>query len=134
MEREKTYSASEVSCDWGGMTITGYATGEAIKGEPNADKFTQKIGIKGEVVISENLDKSGTVTLKLFSTSASLAQMRKDSQDGARKQFTVRNKAADGGLVLSRPNCTIKRVPGFSFGEEVSEVEVQINIPRFEYQ
>jgi hypothetical protein len=68
--RVTTYSADEVTLSLFGRQIdSGYADGEFVSVEKDADDFTDKAGSDGEVARAKTNDKRATWKVKLLQTS-----------------------------------------------------------------
>lgn len=65
------YSADQVSCSLAGFDLAqGIVQGTFLTIERESDSFTEKVGSDGSVVISKNLDRRATVTIKVLQSSA----------------------------------------------------------------
>jgi len=64
-----TYSPNQISVIIDDLPVTGFADGEGIKVERNADSFTYVKGMSGEGARVKTVDNSGKVTLTLMQTS-----------------------------------------------------------------
>lgn len=128
------FDATQVSAVWGGMVVTGYADDNAIDVQYNEDHVTPKTGLMGDTVYSVNGNRSGTVKLSLFATSASLRQLRNDAQNSARRSLVLRNAGLDGGFLVAAEDCMILKTPGLIVAKEAGNVEVSIYIPRLKIE
>jgi hypothetical protein len=54
-----------------GLEVDGFSDGSFIKIKRNKDLYTQKVGAKGDVVDIKSADRTGTLTMSIFSTAAS---------------------------------------------------------------
>lgn len=123
------FDPEKVTCLVDNAAVTGYADGSTIKAERNGDDVTPQTGIQGDFVYSMNGDRSGTITFSLFSTSASLARLRRIAQQRRTVAVTLRNANGDGGFIVSHQDCRILKTPGFEGGTNAAAIEVRIHVP-----
>ncbi|WP_446662951.1 phage structural protein [Geobacillus sp. CCR] len=122
-----TYDFQRVSVIVKGAYITGFMDGEVIKVEKNEDDVTPHVGADGGVTYAESADQTGTVTLTLKQTSASLPflqQLRK-SKEIFPIQIVDNNTNA---YRVGGSQARIVKMPDRSWGNEVQGVEVQIHV------
>jgi len=62
----RRYSPAQVKITFGGILISGYAEGTFIEVERNEDRYTTQVGSLGEVTRTQNLNRTGKVTLTLM--------------------------------------------------------------------
>ncbi|QXJ39589.1 hypothetical protein BV455_02955 [Parageobacillus caldoxylosilyticus] len=123
----QTYDFKKVSVIADGVFITGYHDGSVIKVEKNEDDVTPHVGADGEVTYAESADQTGTITLTLKQTSASLPflqQLRK-----SKKIFPI--QIVDNNTNAYRvggSEARILKMPDREWGNEVQPVEVQIHV------
>lgn len=122
-----TYDFKKVSVIVDGAFVVGFMDGEPIQVEKNEDDVTPHVGADGEVTYAESADQTGTITLTLKQTSASLPflqQLRK-----SKKIFPIQivdnntNTYRTGGS-----EARIVKMPSRSWGTEVQGVEVEIHV------
>ena len=71
-ETLKTYSPAEVEVNWAGyVAIKNFADGTAIEMQRNTDNTRQLVGMQGDVGLTYNPDKTGTVSFTLMQTGES---------------------------------------------------------------
>lgn len=122
-----TYDFKKVSVIVDGVYITGFMDGEVIQVEKNEDDVIPHVGADGNVTYAESADQTGTITLTLKQTSASLPflqQLRK-----SKKIFPIQivdnntNAYRTGGS-----EARILKMPDRTWGNEVQGVEIQIHV------
>lgn len=136
--RVTTYSADEVVLSLAGLAInSGYADGEFVSVEPEADDFTDKVGADGEVVRMKNLDRRATVKIKLLQTSEGndlLSQLRATGLVGVNGADIGSFLLTDlsGAMKVRADKGWIMKPPNVSRGREVAEYEWTIRLAHTE--
>jgi len=127
-----SYDPTKVNVVVAGRIITGFAADGVINLTRNADSITPAVGAKGDVVYSENADKTGTAAMTLMSTSASLAYLRE--LEAKRKMVTVsvQDKNDADGFIMSCDNCRVLKMPDANRAKEQGSVTVNIYVPALE--
>lgn len=122
-----TYDFKKVSVIVDGTFIVGFMDGEPIQVEKNEDDITPHVGAGGDVTYAESADQTGTITLTLKQTSASLPflqQLRK-----SKKIFPIQIIDSNNGTYRAGGSeARIVKMPSRSWGAEVQGVEVQIHV------
>lgn len=127
----KLYNANEVTCSVSGIPIhktAGYADGEFIRIEYEADGVVDVVGTDGEVTASLSNDERALVTLILMKSS--------DSNDLLSalyaKQVATKMRTGVGALLIKdnsgrslhqATSCWIRKLPNVAYGREVASVE-----------
>ncbi|MBA2878052.1 hypothetical protein HNR63_001106 [Anoxybacillus kamchatkensis] len=127
MGKTKTYDFKKVSVIVNGVFIAGFMDGEPISVEKNEDDIIPHVGADGDVTYAESADKTGTITLTLKQTSASLPflqNLRKSKKIFSIQIVDINNGAYRAGGTEAR----IMKMPSRSWGTEVQGVEVQIHV------
>jgi structural protein KPP10_ORF10 len=127
-QRLALYDADQVTVSINGIPISGYADGEFLSIEPEADNFSDVVGSDGEVARSKTNDRRATVTLTLLQTSASnallsaLANLDKAAPGGLGVgALLVRDR--QGTAIFSAAECWISKEPTRGFGREAGPRE-----------
>lgn len=131
----KTYNSDEVTVILAGIPIMGgYADGEFLRIEEEADAFLDVVGTDGEVTRSKSRDGRATVTLILMQsadandTLSALHTLDKNTPGGAGiGEMLVRDR---GGRALYRGQCWIAKAPSVSFGREAGPREWKLRVPK----
>ena len=122
-----TYDFKKVSVIVDGVFIVGFMDGEPIQVEKNEDDITPHVGAGGDVTYAESADQTGTITLTLKQTSASLPflqQLRK-----SKRIFPIQIVDSNTNTYrVSGSEARIVKMPSRSWGAEVQGVEVQIHV------
>lgn len=122
-----TYDFKKVSVIVDGAFIVGFMDGEPIQVEKNEDDITPHVGADGDVTYAESADQTGTITLTLKQTSASLPflqQLRK-----SKRIFPIQIVDSNTNTYrVGGSEARIVKMPSRSWGAEVQGVEVQIHV------
>jgi hypothetical protein len=65
------YSPKDVVCSWNGIAITGFAPDSFLRLQRNSDLVTPVVGAGGDVALTRNADKTGTIEIELMQTAES---------------------------------------------------------------
>lgn len=103
--------------------VTGYADGDAIQGERSEDKFSHFVGADGGVTVNETNNDTGTITLTVKPTSASLPLLK--ALHKSRKLVNVMIHDTKNNARVTGEDCVIQ-APSFARGAEAAGVEIQI--------
>lgn len=134
----KSYDSNQVTVIICGIPMVGgYADGEFLRIENDADLFTDVVGTDGEVTRSPTNDGRALATLILMQSSDSndildgIASRDANAPNGAGVgEFLVRDNS--GRAIYKARTCWIKKRPNPSFGREAGPREWQIRIPKFD--
>lgn len=130
----KVYDADQVSISIAGIPIlSGFADGEFLKIEQEADDFTDKVGTDGEVTRSKTNDRRATVTILLMQSSAgnaalsALSNVDRLAPNGAGVgSLLVRDRL--GTAVYSAAQAWISKPPDVSFDREATSREWTLRV------
>lgn len=117
-----TLDPKKVIISFLGNIITGFADGEFITVERDADAFTKYVGADGQVARARNNNKSATVTITLAQGSPSNAVLsaaaRLDELAGTGVgEFLM--KDLGGATMWRAPNSWIRKLPATPMGKEI---------------
>jgi hypothetical protein len=119
---------SQVTIAFAGVQIVGFADGEFITIEQNANDFESVAGTDGRVATSRTNDRRATITIKLLQTSPSnddLSTIRNAGINGPNGRhvgaFTVRDRS--GRAVYRAAEAWIQKPPSVSFDRTVTTRE-----------
>lgn len=123
-----TYDPLDVNVVVNGTILTGFADGTMIKVEKDEDRYTAKVGTKGEVARARNANEMGKVTVTLSQDSPSnsyLSQLEK-----GKDTFPVNVVDQNFGVTSGGNDGWILKNPGVEYGKEVSNREWVFVIPK----
>lgn len=114
----RTYDPTEVQINLGPLTISGFADGSFIKiTRSKQDRYSVKVGTKGEVSRSKVTDNSGTITISLKHTSPCNAKLYLLEKSPATFPVTVIENG-DTKFVATVTEAWIAKTPEPDFGAE----------------
>lgn len=120
-----------------GTEIVGFADGTFVEGEQNEERFAQHVGAKGEVTWVRNADATGKITLTLKHNSPSNAFLhdlfKQQDEAGAEPlSVSVQDRNFEGDVSASGSEAKIIKLPGFTRGAEVEDVEWEFLVADYE--
>ena len=121
MTKHTTYSLADWTGTLDGLQVQGLADGDdAIMVSYNSEAGSRQVGVSGDTVFSQSMDRSATITLKLLvssSTHRRLSQKIAMKQSGVKVPafpFSCKNSGTgEGGSATS---CNITGVPDLTEG------------------
>ncbi len=128
-----TYSAAATSVVYAGHIVEGFDEGDdAIEVSRAKDSIQATIGIKGDAVISQSTDKSGTITLRLLAGAVSndfLSSKSNASDAGSlfAGDITIMEVGTKAGVIAEK--CIIQKSPDFTRGAKAAGLEWVIFSP-----
>ncbi|HDR4393017.1 DUF3277 domain-containing protein [Bacillus cereus] len=122
-----SYDPKKVSVIVDGEFMVGFMDGTFVNCEKNEDNVIPHVGAHGDVTFAESADDTGTITITLKHTSASLPKLRKLSKE--KRNFPIQViDANDSKFKAGGNECRVLKTPSTEFGAEVSGVEVQVYV------
>ncbi len=125
MSKTQTFDPRKVLVIWGGVALTGFSDGSIVSGEKNEENATQVVGAQGEVTQVINSDDTGTITVTLKNTSASLPMLVADAQSNVIKPIQVIDMNT-GGLNAGGSEAWIVKTPDLKKSKELEDIDVEI--------
>ena len=128
----ETYDPLKVTVLIDGGAITGFASDGIITLARNEDTTSLAVGVQGDGVYNENANKSGTATLTLMGSSASLRRVRDLCE--RRREFSLSISDANNAdsIHVNAERCRVGKLPDIARGKESATVSVTIIIPVLE--
>lgn len=121
------YAADKVIVVIAGIVVSGMADGDFISAEYAEDRVTPKAGADGEIAISVNPSKLGTITLTLSAASASndelSAAYNLANFVGFTAAFPITVTDLSGRTVITASKAWVQKAPAVTFGKEVGDRE-----------
>lgn len=114
------YDPSKVSIIIGGFTMRATADGDMVEVEFESDEYSKHIGTMGEGRHIKNLDRSGTVTVRLADYSPSHGVLQALRKAGQPFPIMVRDKSTGSDMFFA-DSCTLRKGPNFAKGKEAKE-------------
>lgn len=110
------YSPDNVTVTIGGFDISGFQDGTFLDVEASADRFTYKVGSRGSVVRTKNLDETAKFTLTLQAQATSnddlITLMLSDDT------FTIQIKDSAGNMFVHDDEAWVMKIPKIERGKE----------------
>ena len=128
------YDPKKVTVNVGGRIITGFADSSVVTVSASEDRVTPSVGAQGDVVYSENANESGTVTMSLQPTSASVAYLKGIAAGRRETDILISDANADTAETVSGCRCRVTRIPDSKKEKTAGSVDVTIFVPKIEYR
>ena len=112
-----TYDPMAVNVNFGGLTMTGFASGTMVSVKRTTpERFKKTVGAKGEVSRTKVTDNSGTIEITLKHTSPCNRKMYQKIGDLI---YPITVKESKGGKILAKATHSwIEKPPEESLGQE----------------
>lgn len=123
-----TYDPQDVNVVVNGVILTGFADGTMIKVEKDEDRYTAKVGTKGEVVRARNANEMGKITVTLSMDSPSNAYLSK--LEKGKGIFPVNVVDQNFGTTTGGNDSWILKNPGVEYGKEITNREWVFVVPK----
>lgn len=121
------YDAKKVSVLVAGRPITGFADGSFVNVEREEDSFSDVAGSSGEVVVSANNDRRGSITITLLQTSPDVdflfGKIAEYEASGELVFFPVMVRDQINGTVHKVSEAWVLRPADSEYGREVNSRE-----------
>lgn len=122
-ETLKVYSPQEVEVNWAGyVPIKNFADGTAIEVQRATDNSRQLVGMQGDVGLTYNPDKTGTVAFTLMQTGETniILSAIQNSQDATGKLLRADMTISDpsGSMLAIAKRCHIMTTPTLTLGDD----------------
>ena len=131
----RTYDPKAVQVIIGGQQMSGFADGDFISAERDADMFTKHVGSDGEASRAKSNDKSGRLTLTLSQTSASndiLAAFAAADELDNSGIVPILIKDTLGTSTLFAGHGWVVKQPVFTAGKEIGDREWMLDMARID--
>ncbi|RJW41948.1 DUF3277 family protein [Lachnospiraceae bacterium TF09-5] len=132
MSSVTNYDPMKTSVIVDGLIMTGFSDSSMVVVSRNEDIVSTTVGTQGDVVYSENANRSAMITLSLLETSSSLDYLRSIAK--ARKEVSVvisdTNKTPTE--ITSASRCRITKIPDNKKEKTAGSVDVTIFAPAIE--
>lgn len=128
-----TYDPKKVTIAMDGNIITGLAS-KLIGIKHNENKVSTTVGVKGDTAYSINANNSGTATITLQHSSASLPYIRQKAQSGASFTFSVSDANDMDSFFVNAEDCKLLNIPELNRDKEVGETPIEVYIPDLNYR
>lgn len=130
----KAYDPIKVNLNVDGRTITGYADSSMITITQGEDLVAPTVGAQGDVVYSESANESGTMTISLQSTSASLPYLKNIAKQRQQVSVLLNDANNDTAETVRSSRCRVTKVPDVKKEKAAGSVDITIFMPKIEYR
>lgn len=123
------YDPRKVSVVVDGRIVTGFANSSMITIARSEDIVSTSVGTQGDVVYSESANRSGTLTMSLQSTSASLVWLKNIAKSRKEISVVITDASQTPAEVTNASRCRITRIPDNKKEKTAGSVDVTIFAP-----
>ena len=123
------YDPRKVSVVVDGRIVTGFADSSMITIARSEDIVSTSVGTQGDVVYSESANRSGTLTMSLQSTSASLVWLKNIAKSRKEISVVITDASQTPAEVTNASRCRITRIPDNKKEKTAGSVDVTIFAP-----
>jgi len=125
------YDPKDVNIIFDGTYAVGLGE-DMVTAEKDEDSFTPMYGAQGAYSIAESNNTLGTITVTFQHNSPSLKELRALHNSKTHFSCFVTDKNDGNQVKAGGSDCRVLKSPGFEFGAEIGEVEVEIKV--FDYK
>lgn len=123
-----SYNAKDCVITWGSIFLTGLGE-DMVTGAKDEEMFSTSVGAQGDVIVNEQNNDLGTITVTLQATSPQRAKLIADAKAGVVNPIWVNNKVL--GTSFGGTQARIKNYPELSLAQEAEDVEFEFQV--FDY-
>ena len=123
------YDPMKVSVVVDGRVVTGFADASMVTVTRSEDIVSTTVGTQGDVVYSENANKSGTITMSLQVTSASVIWLNSIAKNRKEVSVVISDANQSPTEVTSASRCRITKIPDNKKEKTAGSVDVTIFAP-----
>lgn len=124
MSMFQQYSPKDVVCSWNGIAITGFAPDSFLRLQRNSDLVTPVVGAGGDVALTRNADKTGTIEIELMQTAESnqylnalyAKQENMELELGIASNFIIYDPS--GSVMATGVNAWLQALPDVELGAD----------------
>lgn len=124
----KEYNAKDCIVTFNGVYITGFSE-DMITASKDEEFFSTSVGAQGDVVVNENNNPLGTISITLQATSPQVATLRAYGKNGTVAPCYVKNEKL--GERVGGSQARIKNYPEVGYDNEVGDRQFEIQV--FDY-
>ena len=123
------YDPMKVSVVVDGRVVTGFADASMVTVTRSEDIVSTTVGTHGDVVYSESANKSGTITMSLQVTSASIIWLRNIAKSRKEVSVVISDANQSPAEVTSASHCRIIKIPDNKKEKTAGSVDITIFAP-----
>lgn len=122
MAMYQQYSPKDVVCSWNGIAIEGFAPDSFLRLQRTSPLVTPVVGAGGQVALTRNADKTGTIEIELMQTSLSnqmlsAIQAKQDNmelEEDISSNFVIYDPS--GSVLATGINAWLQELPQIELG------------------
>lgn len=124
MAMYQQYSPKDVVCSWNGIAIEGFAPDSFLRLQRTSPLVTTVVGAGGQVALTRNADKTGTIEIELMQTSLSnqmlsAIQAKQDNmelEEDISSNFVIYDPS--GSVLATGINAWLQELPQIELGRD----------------
>lgn len=124
MAMYQQYSPKDVVCSWNGIAIEGFAPDSFLRLQRTSPLITPVVGAGGQVALTRNADKTGTIEIELMQTSLSnqmlsAIQAKQDNmelEEDISSNFVIYDPS--GSVLATGINAWLQELPQIELGSD----------------
>lgn len=124
MAMYQQYSPKDVVCSWNGVAIEGFAPDSFLRLQRTSPLVTPVVGAGGQVALTRNADKTGTIEIELMQTSLSnqmlsAIQAKQDNmelEEDISSNFVIYDPS--GSVLATGINAWLQELPQIELGRD----------------
>lgn len=124
MAMYQQYSPKDVVCSWNGIAIEGFASDSFLRLQRTSPLVTPVVGAGGQVALTRNADKTGTIEIELMQTSLSnqmlsAIQAKQDNmelEEDISSNFVIYDPS--GSVLATGINAWLQELPQIELGRD----------------
>ena len=124
MAMYQQYSPKDVVCSWNGIAIEGFAPDSFLRLQRTSPLVTPVVGAGGQVALTRNADKTGTIEIELMQTSLSYQmlsaiQAKQDDmelEEDISSNFVIYDPS--GSVLATGINAWLQELPQIELGSD----------------
>ena len=124
MAMYQQYSPKDVVCSWNGIAIEGFAPDSFLRLQRTSPLVTPVVGAGGQVALTRNADKTGTIEIELMQTSLSNQMLSaiQAKQDNMELEVDISSNFViydpSGSVLATGINAWLQELPQIELGRD----------------
>nr|DAJ98421.1 MAG TPA: Protein of unknown function (DUF3277) [Caudoviricetes sp.] len=139
MAMYQQYSPKDVVCSWNGIAIEGFAPDSFLRLQRTSPLVTPVVGAGGQVALTRNADKTGTIEIELMQTSLSnqilsAIQAKQDDmelEEDISSNFVIYDPS--GSVMATGINAWLQELPQVELGRDQNSKTWIFGCERLDY-
>lgn len=139
MAMYQQYSPKDVVCSWNGIAIEGFAPDSFLRLQRTSPLITPVVGAGGQVALTRNADKTGTIEIELMQTSLSnqmlsAIQAKQDNmelEEDISSNFVIYDPS--GSVLATGINAWLQELPQIELGRDQNSKTWIFGCERLDY-